>query len=651
MKKKITSPIYFGAKSPIYFETTQIQENGSIETYHTQDVNLVGKMIVPSVENDDAWVNGVAKLLEQKEISDTVKNTIHPMYQMVRAEKTKKLYEKDLNVSNFRIEPTQKIIYIDRSGKEVPQKEKILCKFAIIGNKPSYFEILTSEISSICRIIKKRYSNAIIDYGIKNVEKVIEARFRSETSFCCTIYCYFQQGWQTVNEKNIYLYDGLHLGKNIRIETGVTLPRYNYTKQQTGETLLYAMEMYNDMTSMSSMITFSVMGVLYRAFKESGFLPRFALFLNGRTASMKTTIGKILYTQICNDNVRDIPRRIDADTVVSFERAVILGGRDTITILDDYSPAKTMSKKNEMQNKLEAIIRMVGDGSSKNRSNVGLDDCRGEGVQGMVVITGELMGKGVSSNLRCLYCRMKREEVNEKAVTWFQENPFAFTTVIAAFAEYVSFNWNNIIEFIKYNFKIKRESILHYLKEKRLIDSAVMLQIANDIIQDFLITYCRINKEQVESITKEISNGIIRNAIQSQEMSTTESPSILFIKTVNDLMRINHIVLNTDRIMQTETSMYDGFLDEKYYYFNPEVVYKKVVAFLTQINHYFPLDLKEVMVALFEDGIIKASSNGTGKKTYCARIAVGNGKKQNFLKVSKERFDKLIKDSIEEIFE
>lgn len=651
MGKKIICPISFGAKSPIYFETMQILEDGSVKEYRTQDENLAGKIIIPTVENNDAWLNGIANLLERNVDNSVIPKKVQPVVQMVRAEQTKKLFESDLSVSNFKVEPIQKIIYIDVDGNEIIEKEKILCKFCIIGHSAKYFDVLTSEIGSICKIIKKRYSAAIIDYEKKNAEKVIEMNFRHATNFCAKVYCYFRQGWQIVNGNKVYLYDGKYLGDNVRVETEVTLPRYDYSRRQVGETLLYALEIYKNPTSMSTMIAFSLMGVLYRTFVEAGFPPRFALFLNGRTASMKTTIAKILYTQLCRDEERDTPRRIDADTNVSFERAVIMSGRDTITILDDYSPAKTSSKKKEMQNKLETIIRMIGDGSSRSRSNIKLEDCRGEGVQGMVVITGELMGKGVSSNLRCLYCKMKREEANEEVITWFQNNPFAFTTVIANFAEYVGENWNTIVGFIKTEFENSRNNLKKYVQERRLVDSAVILQIANEIMKQFLLFYCGMDKEHIEAICSEIANGIIRNAYMSQEMSVVESPSILFIRTIDELMRINQIILNTEKIMQTETSSYDGFEDEKYFYFNPELVYKKVLAFLAQTNRYLPLELREVMSALYDEGLIKASSNGAGKKTYCARIAIGDGKKQNFLKISKEIFEKVLNDNVEKVHE
>lgn len=643
-------PIYFGTKNPIHFEATRVLEDGTVEEYRTQDEKLANQLILPNVTNSEAWLNGVSNIIKENKTASII-DTVQPVTQMVRAEQTRRLYDTELNVSNFKVEPIQKIIVVDEKGKEVSEKEKILCKFCIIGHRTKYFEILTSEIGLLCKIIKKRYSAAIIDYEVKHAEKSIEMNFRAGTTYCTNIYCYCRQGWQIVNGKNVYLYDGKYLGENIRIETGATLPRYDYSKRQVGETLLYALELYSNPISISTMLAYAMTGVLYRAFVEAGFPPRFALFLNGQTGSMKTTIAQILYTQLCKDSDRGMPRRIDADTIVSFERAVIMSGRDTVTILDDYSPAKTSTKKKEMQDKLESIIRMVGDRSTKHRSNTDLKECSGEGVQGMVVITGELMGKGVSSNLRCLYCKMRREEANEEAITWFQNNPFGFTTVIANFAEFVGENWNDIVVFIRTQFIERRESMKVHLRERRLVDSAVTLLITNDIIKKFMVLYCGMDKIHMETICENIANGIIQNAYISQELSVVEAPSISFIKAVDELMRINQIVLNTDKIMQTETSAYDGFEDNKYFYFNPELVYKKVIAFLAQTNRYFSLDMREVFVALYDEGIIKASSNGAGKKTYCARISVGNGKKLNFLKIDKEVFVKALNDSIDEIHE
>ena len=109
---------------------------------------------------------------------------------------------------------------------------------------------------------------------------------------------------------------------------------------------------------MQVMSLFSLLGILYRCFRLAGYPPHFLLFINGRTGSLKTTIAKILYSQLCNDCYRDNPRRLDVDSITSFERGIVKVGRDTVLLFDDYAPAKTPQKRQEMKGKLEVLVRI-----------------------------------------------------------------------------------------------------------------------------------------------------------------------------------------------------------------------------------------------------------------------------------------------------
>ncbi len=283
-------------------------------------------------------------------------------------------------------------------------------------------------------------------------------------------------------------------------------------------------------------------------------------------------------------------------------------------------------------------IGIVGDGSSRSRSNIKLEDNRGLGVQGMVVLTGELMGRGVSSNLRCLYCKLRRGDVNVENVSWFQDRPYAYTTLMAAFAEYAGQNYERIEAYIRDKFDLERREISKAFTERRLVDTAVTLCLASDILHGFLLDYCAMERSEVDAIIASMHSSVVECAFISQEMSKEESPSEVFIQAIAVLMRMNQIVLNTEKIKMSEVSEYDGFEDEKYFYLNPETVHKKVVAFVNRTNRYFPYDLREIQVMLADDKIIKTASNGMGKRTFCTRIPVGNGKKLSFLKIPKEIF-------------
>ena len=655
LNQKGTSPIVY---APIQYFAKWETPEGEVMRIPVNDPKLAGMLLPSTIENPQKFL----RVLEQQSYFEfmTEQGSLAPVDNMtavmqaetglgiVRAEVAPKSSVGD--IANFSILPKIRYVYIDRKGKQDREQEKILCEIHFNHGQKEVLYIHTKDIANVCKIIKKNFAIARIDFEIKHVEKLIEDKLREAIGGCDIIYRYYQQGWQMINREMIYVNQSARRFDGVEYALTANLPFVRCDREYIGKSLLIAFNLYRDHASMSTMIMFSLLGVLYRPFKEAGYPPKFLLFLYGKTGSMKTTIAKILFSQLCDDSVRDMPRRIDSDTTVSFERAVIESGYDTVTLIDDYSPAKSKKKKEEMANKLESIVRLVGDTSSKSRSNVKLEDCRGEGVQGTVVLTGEIRGKGLSSNLRCLYCKMAREKVDTDTVTWFQENPHVYTTIVYEFAEYVSANWWSIIADIKNIFPSMRKEINDMLSERRLIEAVVTLLIVYRTMNKFLTNHCGVKEEEVVNVVGNAEQDIIRNAQMSQAISTEDSPSSLFIKTINDLMRIGTIVLGTGKITVHDIGKYDGFDDTNYFYFNPEMVFKKVRSFYMASNIDFAMDLREITIALYDDGIIKAASNGKGKRTYCVRVGIGDGKKQNFLKISKEVFQKVLDDSIETVW-
>ena len=651
--------------NPIVIEVIQgyakcERSDGKIERIPVCDQNLIGMHIPNTIKNPEEFLRDLERRRYIQSMShELVTNRGSSEYMegmpivpkaatgldIVRPVKSEEPKVSDW--ANFCIIPKIRYIYINRMGEQNREREEILAEIVFNGVQKEIFYIKTKDISNLCKIIRKRFAIACIDFETKNVEKWIERDFREAVRQCRIVCRYYEQGWQMICGEMVYANKSAKCFKDVEYTMSANLPLVNCSPEYIGKSLLIAFDLYQNRSSMATMIMYSLLGVMYRPFKEAGYPPKFLLFLYGKTGSMKTTIAKILFSQLGDDKVRDNPRRIDSDTIVSFERAVIESGYDTVTLIDDYNPAKSRKKKEEMTNKLESIIRLVGDASSKSRSNIKLEDCRGEGVQGTVVLTGELRGKGLSSNLRCLYCKMTREMVGIDTISWFQGNPYIYTTIIHEFAKYVSENWIWKVTHIRNSFPCLRTEINEILSERRLVDAVVTLVIVYHFMYDFLVNYCKVKEDEVMKAVGNVEQDIISNAQMSQAISSEDSPSVLFIKTINDLMRVGTIVLGTGKIAMHDIDKFDGFDDMDYFYFNPEMVFKKVRSFLMASNIDLAMDLKEMLIALYDDGILKTAPNGKGKRTYCVRIGVGDGKKQNFLKISKVTFRRVLDDSMD----
>lgn len=547
-------------------------------------------------------------------------------------------------VSNYELIPIEKHIFINRKGNAIIEKELIRTKVIINGQVPEMIDVLTSEIKNIANIVGKRFSMAMLDVEENKADKYVEQRFRMRTRGIPIIKNYIDAGWQIIDGNWIYLSDSCVAWKGVKIQTGMSLPSYNLDNIEIGNILMRALNLYNDKVAMGTMFLYAFSGVMYKLFEEAGHAPRFLLFVNGKTGSMKTTIARILFVQLHDEKQRGYVRRIDSDTIVSFERAIVKRGVDTVLVFDDYAPAKTPQKKLDMQNKLETLIRIIGDGSTKSRSNASLDDVQGEGVHGTVVLTGEMRGRGLSSNLRCVYCELQRENVNVEMVTWFQENMDAFTSVIANFTKFLAQNWDVTVDFIKSQFPIKRKAVERSIRERRIVDSVVVLHIIADILEQYCVQWCGYEQLYAKTLFSEMRDSVIVNAKYSQAISEEETPAILFMRALEDLIRTSQIRL-CEKNTYTVGGGCDGFVDEKYYYFVPERIYEKIQRLFGATHQYFALDMRETVIALHEEGIIKTHSNGLGKRTYYSRIGVGDGKKQKFLKIPKQIFEELEENS------
>lgn len=547
---------------------------------------------------------------------------------------------------NYQIFPVCKNVYIDRNGKALYEKESFTSSVIIDGTDNEKIEILTSDISNITTIIAKRFSSAILN-GSKKEARIIENLFRQKTKGINVKKIYIEHGWQLIDGKMQYLDDSKNGILPLDIKTGLSLPlQQSITGKDVYSIFKNALSVYGDKPTISTMVLFSLLGVSFKLFEEAGYMPRFVLFINGKTGSMKTTLSKILYMQLTDEKHRNTVRRIDSDTIVSFERALIKSGRDTTTLFDDYAPAKTAQKKTEMQNKLEAIIRMVGDGSTKSRSNEKLQDVQGDGVHGAVVITGELRGKGLSSNLRCVYCMIDKSNVNLELVNWFQKNANYYTSFISIFTQYLSLNWDREVCYIKDNFNKERDQLCGVLKEKRLIDSCVTLRLLADMLKRFFYGFSNIIKDDIEQIINSMKEDVILNIKLSEELSIEENPSIEFIKAIDVLIDKGYINIGTKEEF-IKTKNFDGFEEKGYMYLLPAEIIAKVSQYYRNLNRYWNMDVSDVLGMLFEDKIIKSYSNGNNKRTYLARVVVEKGKKQGFIKISKEVYSAIIDDKYE----
>lgn len=650
--KKIISPITFCdscgdvsaiVEKAISFIARQQTKTGAYETFETDDESLANLYIPYGVKPEEYSLllggirtNGIQ--VEKGKIEVCIKGI-----DMVRPAQSEKV--KDV-IANYEIFPIEKRIHLNRKGEVQIDQNDVDIRISIKtddGITNQRITILYTKIANVVQIISKMFPTAII-FDKRNAYK-IENDLRGKMSKIRETKVYIDAGWQEIDNVKVYLHKSCKL-QNGRIKTELNLPcdeRFQVKDLYNIWRSALNMFCYDDIAAI--LCGYSLLGVSYKVFDEAGFPPHFLLFISGKTGSFKTAISKILYMQLVDDEHREFPRRIDADTVTSFERALVESGRDTITLYDDYAPAKTVQDKRMLDSKLEVIIRMVGDGSTKSRSNVALEDRKGDGVKGAVVLTGELRGKGLSSNLRCLYCELDKECIQIENLSWFQTNRNAYTTLIQHFAFYLSRKWNYWVLYIREEFDKKRTKARKYLKAGRLVDTLVTMWLLMDMMESFLVEYCAQNKDVTAFEMDNLRAKEIDKVMQSELLSNEEDPATIFMKALATMMenkKINLVEKNT--LTGASISMIDGCMDDNYIYLLPDVIYMKVVGWLRCGGITFSLDMHQLGALLCQEGYAESAPNGTNKRTYYARLSIGTGNKIKFLKIPKVVMEKIMEE-------
>lgn len=546
--------------------------------------------------------------------------------------------EESYTNANFSAVPVIHYISYGKDGKPRAGKGSSLCKITMNDSDESAEVIIPdSDISKLTNIVKDVLPMAHEDANVKNAKLILENKYRDDLPSANRCSVYSEPGWTKIKDKMIYVHDGVELG-GCKIETGLSLPFANYDREKLSNIFRFALSLYSDSKVAFPLVISSFLGVLFKLFCIAGYRISFTIFLNGRSGSMKTTIAKILFTQLCEDRFRENPRKIN-DTVTSIEQGFVNDGVDTTTLFDDYKPPVSSKDKSNADNSLEEIIRLVSDGSSKSRSNSVLANIRGNGAQGIAVITGEMRAKGLSTNLRCFYTFLEKDCADKETISKFQENPDWYTSLIQYFTYFVSDNWDRIIHLIKESYPVERKNASKHIDELRIIDSISTLCVSARILQVFLIERLNFSSSEADEFYNLAKKGIYHQAMMLYQAISNDDPDKWALSAIKQMIATRELRVVEGRPSLDELKQLDGYCDKNYVNFLPEKLFSAVKRMASSTGVFFSYNEDAFIKSLGEANIINSVKNGTGHRKYSSYLQIDN---------SKVKFVRIFKDKLEQ---
>lgn len=232
---------------------------------------------------------------------------------------------------------------------------------------------------------------------------------RSQNKELMDVFDVERSGWHYAGEKWVYVHSGGTIGetdKNIRLKE-----TESYLKIDDGitskEAFLGSLDMLNicDPKLTHALFSLVLVSVITSPLIQNDVAPKFSMWIEGKSGMGKTSLSK-MFTQIFESlklvHVYDFKKDLNKNIM----------NRDCVSIFDDYGTSKTKRVADLTNEKIEKLIRDIGDREPTSYFTVR--------PEGMVLFTGEkfiTMGKADIASSAGRVVRVQMDNLFDKKQT------------------------------------------------------------------------------------------------------------------------------------------------------------------------------------------------------------------------------------------
>ena len=396
------------------------------------------------------------------------------------------------------------------------------------------------------------------------------------------------------------------------------------------------------------LVAFAFLTPLNEFLRQAGCMPKFVLFITGRTGTRKSTIAALILSFFGKFTSTDLPMsfRDTANSIIANSFSL----KDVLTCIDDFYPSDNAEMK-KLNTTAQTVMRAYGDrtGRARLRSDSTLMESRPP--QGNAIITGELSPDiGESGTARYFTLELKEEDVDLGSLSVCQSEAAdgAYRRTMYAYTQWLKRRYlcdDDHVEKLRDKLlswhKTYRNDYYHHNQtcHGRLPEIVACLMIGMRFFLQFLKENCVIKQED-----QEIELELFRKELYA--LADQQSTNVEHDKPVNIFIRKLYSLIEGGKVMITERNRPDNFdpyppgyigcQDEEYYYLNKDLAHSAVKKMCTEQGESFPVSAKALVKALAEEKLIKTTASGnTVSVRYC-------GKNMRFIALDKGKTEQVI---------
>ena len=437
---------------------------------------------------------------------------------------------------------------------------------------------------------------------------------------------YHVTGWKKINGEWHFLLPG---NSNINVVLNGKLQHYCGADVDDLYDLIDAYNLYEKPPASSliihPLIAFAFLTPLNEFLKQAGCMPKFVLFLTGRTGTRKSTLAALFLSFFGQFTSSDLPMsfRDTANSIIA--NAFTL--KDVLTCIDDFYPSDNAEMK-KLNATAQTVMRAYGDrtGRARLRSDSTLMESRPP--QGNAIITGELSPDvGESGTARYFSLELKEEDVDLGSLSVCQSEAAdgAYRRTMYAYTEWLKRRYlcdDSHVEKLRDKLlnwhKIDRNDYYHHNQtcHGRLPETVACLMIGMRFFLQFLKENCVIKQEDQEVELELFRKELYTLADLQSESVEQDKPANIFIRKLYALIESGVIVLKRKGEPGEYTpSFHSGLEDDTYLMIHPDSVHRQVKKLCSDAGEAFPYTMRAIMKALVEEGIAEPGKDSTTRVT------------------------------------
>ena len=373
------------------------------------------------------------------------------------------------------------------------------------------------------------------------------------------------------------------------------------------------------------LLAFAFLTPLNEFLRQAGCMPKFTLFLTGRTGTRKSTIAALILSFFGAFTSTDLPMSFQ-DTANSIT-ANAFTLKDVLTCIDDFYPSDNAEMK-KLNTTAQKVMRSYGDrtGRARLRSDCTLMENRPP--QGNAIITGELRPDvGESGIARYFPLELKDGDVNLAYLTEYQEEAAqgVYRRTMFAYTEWLKRRFicdddheEKFVKRLRELYDSYRSDFLsHGVKcHGRLPEIVACLMIGMRFFLYFLKENGVIFQDEKDEEIKNFSDLLLRVAAQQAVDIEYEKPANIFVRKLYALMESGDVVLKKKGSHGDYTpSFFSGIINSDYLMIHLDSVFPLIKKLCNDSGEAFPYTKNSILKALVEEGIAEPGRQSTTRVT------------------------------------